>query len=72
MSASDATLFRDSHALMMRVLLEQQQIDLGEGLPLSNRIDPKRLRNLDRDRLKQAFKSINALNWEMQNALSAV
>lgn len=70
MSASDASLFRESHALMVRVLLDQQRADIGAGLTLSNRIDPKRLRSVDRDRLKQAFKSINALNWEMQNALS--
>lgn len=71
MSATDATLFGESHALMVRILLEQQKADLADGLALSNRIDPKRLRNAERDRLKQAFKSINALNWEMRNALSS-
>jgi CBS domain-containing protein len=71
MSVSDASLFKDSHALMVRLLLSQQQADLADGLQLSNRIDPKRLRPVDRDRLKLAFKSLNALNWEMQNALSS-
>jgi len=70
LSGADASLFQESHALMVRILLAQQQADLAAGLALSNRIDPKRLRSLDRDRLKQAFKAINALNWEMQNALS--
>ncbi|CAA7612844.1 DUF294 nucleotidyltransferase-like domain-containing protein [Magnetospirillum sp. SS-4] len=72
MSAADAASFRESHGLMVRVLLEQQRADLADGLPLSNRIDPKRLQPRDRDRLKQAFKTINALNWVMQNALSSV
>jgi CBS domain-containing protein len=72
MSGTDAASFRESHALMVRLLLEQQRADLADGLPLSNRIDPKRLQPRDRDRLKQSFKTINALNWVMQNALSSV
>ncbi|MBI5163087.1 MAG: hypothetical protein HY985_04205, partial [Magnetospirillum sp.] len=45
---------------------------LAAGLPRSNRVDPRRLNGRDRDRLKSAFKSINALNWLLQNALSSV
>ncbi|EME72008.1 putative signal transduction protein [Paramagnetospirillum caucaseum] len=70
MSAGEAAAFRESHELMVRILLEQQQADLAAGLPLSNAIDPKRLKSGDRDRLKQAFKAINALMWSMKNSLS--
>lgn len=68
----EAEAFRESHELMVRVLLEQQLADLAAGLPRSNRVDPRRLNGRDRDRLKSAFKSINALNWLLQNALSSV
>lgn len=70
MSALEAASFQESHELMVRILLDQQLADLEAGLPLSNRIDPKRLRPRDRERLKEAFKAINALNWIMQNALA--
>jgi CBS domain-containing protein len=72
MPAGEAASLRDSHEMMVRILLEQQQADLAAGIPTSNRIDPKRLAPADRDRLKQTFKTINALNWVMKNALSSV
>ncbi|CAA7626433.1 DUF294 nucleotidyltransferase-like domain-containing protein [Magnetospirillum sp. UT-4] len=72
MNADEAQSFRDNHELMVRTLVRQQLADLAAGLPLSNRIDPKRLGKADRARLKGAFKSINALTWVMQNALSTV
>ncbi|MBF0325812.1 putative nucleotidyltransferase substrate binding domain-containing protein [Magnetospirillum moscoviense] len=72
MSAVEAASLQANHELMVRILLEQQQADLAAGIPTSNRIDPKRLAPDDRDRLKQTFKTINALNWVMKNALSSV
>lgn len=72
MSAAEAASFRDSHELMVRLLLEQQRADMDGGIVPSNRIDPKRLSANDRDRLKQAFKSINALNQVMESALSSL
>lgn len=70
MSEIEATSFRDHHELMLRILLEQQQADLAAGMRPGNAVDPKRLRPSDRDRLKQAFKAVNALNWSMANSLS--
>ncbi|MBI2235514.1 MAG: CBS domain-containing protein [Magnetospirillum sp.] len=72
MSATDAASFRDNHELMMRLLLDQQLADQAAGIPLTSRVDPKRLTSGDRDRLKAAFKSLNALIWLMRNALSGV
>ncbi|CAA7623787.1 putative signal transduction protein [Magnetospirillum sp. LM-5] len=72
MSAVEAASLQANHELMVRILLEQQQADLAAGIATSNRIDPKRLAPDDRDRLKQTFKTINALNWVMKNALSSV
>lgn len=69
---AEAAAFRDHHELMVRVLLEQQRADLDGGIVLSNRIDPKRLPPPDRDRLKQAFKAINALNQVLESALSSL
>lgn len=70
MAPGEAATFRESHELMVRILLEQQQVDLSAGRPIGNRIDPKRLKPADRDRLKQAFKAVNALNWLLKNSLS--
>jgi CBS domain-containing protein len=70
--AGEAAAFRESHELMMRVLLEQQLADLGAGLPRSNRVDPKHLNGRDRDTLKGTFKSINAMNYVLKNAMSSV
>ena len=72
MSAAEAASFRDSHELMVRILLEQQRADMEAGIAPSNRVDPKRLSGNDRDRLKQAFKAINALNAVMETALSSL
>lgn len=72
MNAEEAASFRDSHELMVRMLVEQQLASVKAGAALSNRIDPKRFRPHERRQLKQAFKNINALTWVMQNALSTV
>jgi signal-transduction protein with cAMP-binding, CBS, and nucleotidyltransferase domain len=72
MSASEAQTLKESHELMVRVLIEQQIADGEAGVKLSNRIDPKRLAPETRDRLKDAFKRINALGWVMQSATSTL
>lgn len=70
MPAHEAQKFIDGLDLMLRVLAWQQVADLADGLSLSNRIDPKRLPEADRHRLKEAFKSLGALHWVLTNALS--
>lgn len=72
MSRAEAEGLCANHGLMVRILLEQQIADSEAGIPLSNRIDPKRLSTEDRNRLKDCFKSINSLGWVLQNALSSV
>lgn len=72
MVESEAKSFKDGHELMVRTLIGQQLADTALGIPISNRIDPKRLRPADRARLKEAFKTVNALTWVMNNALSTV
>lgn len=72
MALEEARTFRDSHELMVRILVEQQLADLADGIPLSSRIDPKRLRPHEARRLKEGFKHINSLIWVMNNALSTV
>lgn len=72
MNREEAARFRDSHELMVRMLVDQQLASIKAGAALSNRIDPGRFRPHERRRLKQAFKDINALTWVMQNALSTV
>ncbi|HSV28712.1 MAG TPA: putative nucleotidyltransferase substrate binding domain-containing protein, partial [Candidatus Omnitrophota bacterium] len=72
MNEEEARGFRDSHDLMVRLLVDQQVAAAKVGAALSNRIDPKRFRPHERRQLKQAFKNINALTWVMQNALSTV
>ncbi len=72
MPATDADTFQQVHALMLGILLDQQIADTEAGLPISNRIDPKRLSADQRSRLKDGFRSINSLAWLMGNALSTV
>jgi len=66
----EARSLRESHELMLRILLEQQVADIAAGEAPGNRIDPKRLAPHERQRLKESFKEINALNWILENALS--
>lgn len=72
MNPDEARAFKESHELMVRLLLRQQIADSRAGLPVSNRIDPKTMRPHERRRLKEAFKHINGLTWVMKNALSTV
>lgn len=70
MPAHEAQRFIDGHELMLRVMARQQVADLAEGAVLSNRIDPKRIPEDERHRLKEAFKSLGSLHWVLNNALS--
>lgn len=72
MSPAEAQALKDSHELMVRILIAQQIADGEAGIKLSNRIDPKRLAPADRAHLKDAFKSINALGWVIQSATSTL
>jgi CBS domain-containing protein len=72
MNAEEARAFKESHELMVRLLVRQQVADLQAGRPIGNRLDPKAFRPHERRRLKEAFKAINGLTWVMKNALSTV
>lgn len=70
MPQHEAERFVDGLELMLRILARQQVADLAETIPLSNRIDPKRMPEDERHRLKEAFRSLGALHWVLNNALS--
>jgi CBS domain-containing protein len=70
MPAHEAERFIDGLDLMLRVLARQQVTDLADNIPLSNRIEPKRMPEDERHRLKDVFKSLGALHWVLNNALS--
>lgn len=71
MPAHEAASFRHGHELMIRVLLRQQVADMGAGIPISNRIDPRLLPRDERSQLKDTLKSLSNLNWVLGNALSS-
>lgn len=51
----------EAHALLMGVILRQQLDDIDAGVPPSNRVEPKGLSSLERDRLKWALQQVKAV-----------
>jgi signal-transduction protein with cAMP-binding, CBS, and nucleotidyltransferase domain len=50
-----------AHGTIGRLLLRQQFADFRAGVPVSNYVDPRRLRRRERTRLREAFAAIEAL-----------
>lgn len=58
--------FAEIREVMLKTILEQQLADAEMGLPLSTRIDPKRLPRHTRSRLRWAFKRLGTLKSAVQ------
>jgi len=61
----------NARALMMRLVLDQQLIDLQAGREPSSRVEFARLTPVWRDELKAALKSLRAIPTMLQDALTA-
>lgn len=55
-AAADLAAMAEAHGVLLSVILDQQLEDLRAGLPVSNKVDPRRLDAARRADLKEAFK----------------
>ncbi len=60
-NANELRTILDAHALILRLMLDQQSRDLAEGIPVSSRVATARLSPRDMQRLKSALKTIETL-----------
>lgn len=60
-NADELRAILDAHALILRLMLDQQAHDLAEGVPVSSKVATARLSNRDVQRLKAALKTIETL-----------
>jgi DNA polymerase-3 subunit epsilon/CBS domain-containing protein len=49
---------REAHRIILRCILHQQLVDLGKGIPLSNKVTPASLEDITRKQLKWALKQV--------------
>ncbi len=52
----------EAHQILLRQILLQQLADIEQGVPLSNRVDPRSLRSSERVRLKWALEQVPAVS----------
>jgi len=71
LSMEDMERLANARALMMRLVLDQQLIDLQAGREPSSRVEFARLTPVWRDELKAALKSLRAIPTMLQDALTA-
>lgn len=66
---TDAQETKDHHEFFLSVLLDQQLFDVSEGRPASSKIDPKRLKRQQQNKLKTGFKHVRLLKMMVAHAL---
>lgn len=71
LNAEDEVRLKDAHELLLRVVLEQQIEDCGQGLAPSSRVEVKRLDGLTRQRLREALRLIQHIDMTVRDALTA-
>lgn len=67
----DAVQLKDAHEMLLRLILEQQLVDLGARIAPSGRVDVARLDTLTRSRLRQALRRIARVDWTIRDSLTA-
>jgi CBS domain-containing protein len=65
-SARDAEVWSEAFGLIQLIRLRHHQAQAHEGRPLSNRIDPQELNQLDRRILKEAFREARRLQRRLE------
>lgn len=71
LNAEDEIRLKDAHELLLRVVLEQQIEDAGQGLAPSPRVEVKRLDGLTRQRLREALRLIQNVDMTVRDALTS-
>ena len=66
----DGLLFRDAQELFLSVILEQQLLDIGSGLPPGSKVEIRRLNPVIRERLRSALKEIDLMDLAVRDALT--
>ncbi|MGH9679573.1 MAG: putative nucleotidyltransferase substrate binding domain-containing protein, partial [Candidatus Acidiferrales bacterium] len=67
--ADDLAIFLDAHDRLLRLILEQQLIDVEAGNPAGTAIEIRRLPRLERYRLKAALAAIGRIDLVVRQAL---
>jgi len=67
--ADDLALFLDAHGRLLRLILEQQLIDVEAGMAPGTSIEARRLPRLERERLKAALSAIGRIDLVVRQAL---
>jgi CBS domain-containing protein len=68
--ADDLALFLDAHGRLLRLILEQQLIDIESGKTAGTAIEVRRLPRLERERLKSALAAIGRIDLVVRHALA--
>jgi signal-transduction protein with cAMP-binding, CBS, and nucleotidyltransferase domain len=68
--ADDLALFLDAHGRLLRLILEQQLIDIETGKAAGTAIEVRRLPRLERERLKAALSAIGRIDLVVRHALA--
>jgi CBS domain-containing protein len=69
LAGDDLALFRDAHARLQRLILEQQLIDLEAGRSAGSTVDIRRLPRLERERLRTALTAVGRTDLMVRDAL---
>ncbi len=69
LTPDDLTLFRDATERLLRLVLEQQLIDIEAGRPPGTAIEIRRLPRLRRQRLRAALLAVGRIDLVVRNAL---
>lgn len=65
----DLVRLLDAHEMILGLILDQQLADLAKGLPAISKVEVRRLRALEQDRLKEALQVVRQIDIIVKNAL---
>lgn len=69
LAADDLALFSDAHGRLLRLILEQQLIDLEAGRPANTTVEVRRLPRIERERLRATLSAIGRIDLVVRQAL---
>jgi signal-transduction protein with cAMP-binding, CBS, and nucleotidyltransferase domain len=69
LARDDLALFRDAAERLLRLILEQQLVDIEAGLPAGTAIEIRRLPRLERERLRAALLAVGRIDLVVRDAL---
>ena len=69
LAPDDLVLFRDAAERLLRLILEQQLVDIEAGRPAGTAIEIRRLPRLERERLRAALLAVGRIDLVVRDAL---